>query len=149
MHDLNVSFASNATIPAFDKQGTFTRKSPTQAENTTVTVSTLNPDTIPYVPTSGKAVLLQTAQAIIYNPQNLKKCVKLRMLLDGGSQHLYMTECAVKKLNLTPDGEHQLSIAAFGTTRGSPQVCSIVSVGVTVKKYPNVMLSCFVVPLIM
>ena len=131
-----------------DKQGTFTRKSPTQAENTTVTVSTLNPDTIPYVPTSGKAVLLQTAQAVIYNPRNLKRCVKLRMLLDGGSQRSYMTERAVKKLNLTPDGEHQLSIAAFGTTRGSPQVCSIVSVGVTVKKYPNVMLSCFVVPLI-
>ena len=55
---------------------------------------------------------------------------------------------AVKVLKLETDGEQQLSIVAFGSTRGGPKVCLIVRVGFELKGYPDVMMSLFVVPMI-
>ena len=49
---------------------------------------------------------------------------------------------------MDPGGEQQLSIAAFGSTRGGPKVCPIVNVGILLKGYPNMTLSLFVVPMI-
>ena len=130
---------------------------PTPAESTTVSAVALNPEAPPYVsnPTTSalcsigmNSVLLQTARAPIYNPQNPEARVELRMLLDGGSQRSYMTERARRMLNIAPDGEKQLSIATFGTTRGGPKVCSIVKVGVLLKGCPSITMSLFVVPTI-
>ena len=70
------------------------------------------------------------------------------MLLDGGSQHSYMTERARRMLNLDPDGEQQLSIATFCSARGGPKVCPIISVGVILKGYPSLNMSLFIVPTI-
>ena len=39
----------------------------------------------------------------------------------------------MKLLDLTSTGEQQLSIAAFGATRGGPKVCPIVSATVSMK----------------
>ena len=65
------------------------------------------------------SVLLQTARALVYDPET---CARLRMLLDGGSQRSYMTEHAKKMLKLDPDSERQLSIAEFGSSRGGPKI---------------------------
>ena len=70
------------------------------------------------------------------------------MLLDGGSQRSYMTVRARRMLNLDPDGEQQLSIAAFGSARGGTKVCPIISVGVILKGYPSLNMSLFIVPTI-
>ena len=56
-------------------------------------------------------------------------CVELWMLLDGGSQ-CYVMELARRVLNVDPEGEQQLWIAAFGSTRGGLKDCFIVNVGV-------------------
>lgn len=75
-------------------------------------------------------------------------CVELRMLLDGSSQRSYVTERAVKALNLQPSSEQQLSIAAFGSARCGPKVCPIVNIGIALKGYPSITVSLFVVPMI-
>ena len=92
----------------------------------------LTPNTSALCSMSVRSLLLQTA-----NPRNPETRLELRMLLDGGSQHSYMTERARRMLNLDPDGEQQLSIAAFGSARGGPKVCPIISVGVILKGYPS------------
>ena len=70
---------------------------------------------------TARLVLLQTVRAHTYNPRSPDIRVELRMLLDGGSQRFYMTEQAAEALKLETDGEQQLSIAAFGSTRGDPR----------------------------
>ena len=69
------------------------------------------------------------------------------MLLDGGSQRSYITERARKMLNLSPTSEQNLSIAAFGSTRGKSQVCPVVKVGVVLKGQSNISISLFVIPM--
>ena len=92
--------------------------------------------------------MLQTARVRSYNLQAPERCIELRMLLDGGSQRSYMTERARRILSLDLEDEQQLSIAAFGSTRGAPQVCPIVKVGILLKGYPSMTMSLFIVPVI-
>ena len=117
----------------------------------------LNPDAAPYesTPTTSalcansiKTVLLQTARARVYNPSIPQTAVEMRVLLDSGSQRSYMTERARRVLNLDPESEQRLSIAAFGSTREDPKVCAVVKIGVELKGYPNLYPSLFVVPMI-
>ncbi len=131
--------------------------SPEESTDTNVSVSTLNPEAPPFISnsttsavcsTNVKSVLLQTAQAVTYNLQSLETRVDLRILLDSGSQRSYVTERARRKLNLAPDGKQKLSIAAFGSARGAPQVCLIVSVGILLKGYPSITMSLFIVLMI-
>ena len=93
-------------------------------------------------------VLLQTARANIHNPADPQHTLEVRLLLDGGSQRSYVTERVRKLLTLEPKGEHQLSIAAFGSCREKPKVCPIVNVGLMTKGNSIVHLSLFVVPMI-
>ena len=78
----------------------------------------------------------------MYDPRSSETRVELRILLDGGSQRSYVTEGAVKALKLEPIGEQQLSIAAFGSARGGPQLgmshsqCGSCVEGVSEHHYP-------------
>ena len=56
--------------------------------------------------------------------------------------------CFRKFLALKLSGEHRLSIAAFGSRREKPRVCSVVNVGLELTSYPHMQLSLFVVPMI-
>ena len=47
----------------------------------------------------------------------------MRVLLDCGSQRSYITERAQQLLNLDPEGEQRLAIAAFGSAREDSKVC--------------------------
>lgn len=98
--------------------------------------------------THGKAILLQTARAIIFNPLNPKQNLEVRFLFDSGSQRSYTTDRVMKQLQLKPSGEQTLAIAAFGATQGQAKVCPIVSIGVRLRGYPNMTLSLHVVPTI-
>ena len=51
-------------------------------------------------------------------------------------------------LSLAAVGEQQLSIAAFGTTRGVPKVCPIVGVSILLHGSGSLNLTLFVVPMI-
>ena len=96
----------------------------------------------------GKAILLQTARAVIFNPMKPKQTLKVRFLFDSGSQRSYMTDRVMKLLQLKSSGEQTLAIAAFGATQGQAKVCPIVSIGVCLRGYPNMALSLHVVPTI-
>ena len=98
--------------------------------------------------THGKAILLQTARAIIYNPLNPEQKLEVRFLFDSGSQRSYTTKRVMQQLQLRPSGEQTLAIATFGATQEKAKVCPIVSTGVCLKGYPNMVLSLHVVPTI-
>ena len=145
-HPLNATLARENTIQAFVKRLLPPTRRVRQ-EPTSVSMSTLNPEAPSYVlnPTTNalcstkvKSVLLQTARALIYNPQAPGSRMELRILLDVGSQRSYMTERARRMLNIAPDGEQQLSVAAFGSARGTPKVCPIVNAGILLKRYPSI-----------
>ena len=96
----------------------------------------------------GRAILLQTARTVIRNPSNPKLAIEARLLFDSGSQRSYLTERAMKQLQLESTGGQTLSIATFGATQVQTKVCPIVSVSITMKGYPNASLSLHVVPTI-
>ena len=139
-----------------DKQPTPTVQ-PTGNQPTSSPTSRLNPDAPPYAgtPTSStlcsdnrKIVLLQTARAHVHNPSDPQRTLEVRLLLDGGSQRLYITDRVRKLLALEPSGEDRLSIAAFGSRQEKPKVCPIVNVGLRTRGYSHMHLSLFVVPMI-
>ena len=66
------------------------------------------------------------------------------LILTQVSIRIYMTEV----LKIDPEGEKQLSIAAFGSARGSSKLCPIVSVGLILKGNPSMTMSLFIVPMI-
>ena len=112
--------------------------------------ATFSPDvtTSTLCTTQTKTILMQTARAIVYNPLKPRMTVEVRLLFDSGSQRSYMSERAMKLLQLEPSGEQALSISTFGTTKERTKVCPVVSVGVHLKGYPNASLSLYVVPTI-
>lgn len=63
--------------------------------------------------------------------------LELRLLLDSGSQKSYISERAQELLHLDAMGEQSLSIATFGSYRGSMKVCLIVNVGMCLRGYPS------------
>ena len=95
-----------------------------------------------------RAVLLQTACAVIHNPDDSHISLKVRLLLDSGSQKSYIIERARELLHLDKIGEQSLSIATFGSHRGSRKVCSIVNVGLSLRAIPQCLSPLCVMPTI-
>ena len=88
--------------------------------------ATLNPEATPYNPPatptlwtySGKHVLLQTAQATVFNPDCPSKTHTVRIMMDTGSQQSYITDRAQEQLALATSGEQCMTIMTFGATQG-------------------------------
>lgn len=55
-----------------------------------------------------KSVLLQTARATVYNPQKPQLSLRVRAILDSGSQRSYVTNKIKSALSLTPEGTQML-----------------------------------------
>ena len=115
--------------------------------------SSLNPDAQKFSPSdtslyihSDKHVLLQTASALIRNPQHPEIALKLRMVLDNGSQRSYLTQSARNSLHLSTTSKRQLAIAAFGSKRREPQPCEVVRLEVQTRLGQYTSLDVFVVP---
>jgi len=113
----------------------------------------LNPDTPPFqVPTStlyigtSKNVLLQTAQVILYNPKRPSSTLKVRAVLDTGSQRSYATDTVKKALNLESKEVQRLSIATFGSTTQDLRRYGVVQVGLKLKDGGNKELRLITVP---
>ena len=95
---------------------------------------------------SSKAVLLQTAIAEVYNPKNPSSTLKLRLILDSGSQCSYLTEEAKNSLGLKRVKHQDLSIATFGASKGDPRRCEVVRVGVVTTSSHDEILELLIVP---
>lgn len=84
--------------------------------------------------TSGsQAVLLQTARALVYNPDEPQRFKHIRIVLDSGSQRSYVTEQLKMDLGLKQKGEQSMSIMTFGSRDESSRVCEVVNVGMEVR----------------
>ena len=81
------------------------------------------------------AVYLQTARAVIHHPSNPHTCISLEvhLILNSGSQKSYISKHAQDLLKLEGTGQQSLTIATFGSNKGSEKVCPIVSVSVCLR----------------
>ena len=102
----------------------------------------LNPDAPTYAlrsttstlcSTGRKAILLQTARTVVHNPLKPDLTVQIRLLFDTGSQRSYLTEGAMKLLQLRPIGMQMPSIATFGALQEHAKVCLVVTVNICLK----------------
>ena len=93
-------------------------------------------------------VLLPIAQAIVYNPAQPEFRVRVRVVLDTGSQKSYVTTGIQGNLNLVSKGKRSMSIATFGSARGSRRTCEIVELGVELCDGTSQLLRVFAVPVI-
>ena len=76
----------------------------------------------------GKGYLLQTAFVIAANPEDPSKEVKLRLLIDSGSQRSYVTQRARALLELPTANQEEIMIKAFGTNKAVIQHCDVVPI---------------------
>ena len=95
---------------------------------------------------SNKAILLQTALAEVSNPRNPSLMLKLRIVMDSGSQRSYLTRHVRDTLALPTSGKQCLSIAAFGSQRGEPKQCEVVRIAIRTKYGDIQEVDLFVVP---
>lgn len=97
---------------------------------------------------SSTPVLLQTAQATVYNPHRPECKVKARIILDSGSQRTYLTDNLKNILQLPVLESKQVSIKTFGSTDERLELVEVAALGIELKGEPNLSLSAFTVPLI-
>ena len=95
---------------------------------------------------SNKPVLLQTASTVVYNPHNPSARMRLRIVMDSGSQRSYLAQRVQDALHLEPIDQQRLAIAAFGSKRAEPCLCDVVRVRVHPKVGKDQDVDLFVVP---
>ena len=117
----------------------------------------LNPEAPTYTPTtsdqalwtySSKQVLLQTATVVAFNPDDPSRAVRVRVVLDTGSQSSYVTDDVREHLSLKIDGERPMSIVTFGSNAAQRRVCKHLEVGLRFKDNSATRLTVFSIPTI-
>ena len=78
-------------------------------------------------------VLLQTARMKLFNPENPKRSIEVRAILDTGSQQSYTTEKVKDALSLRCHEKRKMSVMTFGASDKRTQTYDIVRIGVTTK----------------
>ena len=94
---------------------------------------------------SSTPVLLQTAQAVVFNPQQPGCKVKVRIILDNGSQRTYLTDNLKNTLRLPSQQKKQDSIKTFGSTDERLEQVDVAAFGIELN---GSLIYCFTVPLI-
>ena len=97
---------------------------------------------------SSTPVLLQTAQAVVFNPQQPDCKVKVRIILDKGSQRTYLTDNLKNTLRLPSQQKKQVSIKTIGSADERLKQVDDVAFGIELNGEPDLFLSSFTVPLI-
>ena len=93
-------------------------------------------------------VLLQTAKALTYKPDNSAVTVKARFILDSGSQRTYVSTRLRERLKLLTENTERISIKTFGSTNENSQCVDVVRLCVATEQGQDVELSAFVIPTI-
>ena len=119
--------------------------------------SGLNPNALAYDSTTPAAtlwvnsvqtVMLQTAQAQVFNHEHPQTSQQTCIVLDSGSQCSYVPERITKELDLPSQGRQMMRIVTFGVQGDQPQPCELVKLGVTLKDGDMICLSLLTVPFI-
>lgn len=112
----------------------------------------LNPEALTYNPSpndqalwtySSKSVLLQTATAVVFNPDDPSKAIEIHIVLDTGSQSSYLTDTVRDRLALRIGGERQMSIVTFGSSEAERRVCKYMTIGLRCKDNSTMHLTAF------
>ena len=93
-------------------------------------------------------MLLQTAVTEAFNPEDPSKTTRVRVVLDTGSQHTYVTDTVRRELGLTTGGERNLSIVTFGSSEAKRRVCKYMTIALQCKDGSSRQLTVFSVPMI-
>ena len=67
--------------------------------------------------------------SFMYNPNEPQSPLEMRIILDSGSQRLYVTNRVKNALSLVSEGEQSMSIITFGRDQKNRQVCEVVKIG--------------------
>ena len=97
---------------------------------------------------SNQGVLLQTAQVMVFNPDDPQCSKRVRVVFDSGSQRSYVTERLQMELALQTKGEQSMSIATFGSRGEKSRVFKFVDVRMALRDGRTRDLTVFVVPII-
>ena len=93
-------------------------------------------------------ILLQTARAVVLNPDNTNQCMTVRILFDGGSQRSYITDHVKRSLGLSAEVVESVLIKTFGSKTDHTQLCDIVKLLMRMKNGETLKLSLLSVPFI-
>lgn len=93
--------------------------------------------------------MLQTAQAVVYNPSTRQASVRFRLLLDTRSQQSFVTTTHTRHaLRIEAEREQKVSVVTFGSEGGHMQSSEVIRVSLKTKHGPDRELELLVVPLI-
>jgi len=111
----------------------------------------LNPGARPFQPHTllagmKGAVLLQTAGVHVFNLENPSCCMKVRAVLDTGSQQSYVSKQVKDTLALTPQRQQMLSVMTFTSSEPKTQMCDVVSVDFATRDGIPLKLDLFTIP---
>ena len=112
------------------------------------TASAFQPTTPVLWTTSNQGVLLQTAQVMVFNPDDPQCSKRVRVVFDSGSQRSYITERLQTELGLQPKGEQCMSIVTFGSRGEKSRICPVIEVRLGLRDGCMRDLTMFVVPII-
>ena len=93
-------------------------------------------------------ILLQTARAVVFNPDDTNQCMTVRILFDGGSQRSYITDHVKRSLGLSAEAVESVLIKTFGSKTDHTQLCDIVELLMKMKNGEILKLSLLSVPFI-
>jgi len=105
-----------------------------------------SPSTSMYV-SAGTPILLQTAQAQA-SGENSTVNMKVRIILDGGSQRSYIVDKVRAALNLPTEHTEPMLIQAFGSTSEKPIDCHAVKLDLKTQDGGSINISAYSVPFI-
>ena len=117
---------------------------------------TLNPEAPSFEPNSSpvlytdsnRTVLLQLAHGTVYNLENPSLQEEVKIILDCGSQRSYVTNRVKKRLCIKPDGQRDMTILTFGSSKERSQSCDVIHLGVQTIEDSSLVLKLLSVPLI-
>ena len=97
---------------------------------------------------SSTPILLQTAKAVIYRPDQPTEKFLARLILDSGSQRSYVTTKVKNELKLSVKRKQTISVKTFGSSEENTQSVDVVRLCISAENGDDVQLSSFVVPFI-
>lgn len=93
-------------------------------------------------------VLLQTADVTLRNSNNTSREVRVKMMLDSGSQRTYVSERVKNILNIPTKGTERLEISTFGNNQTSNQIASNIELSLISSNKQSIPIQALAVPFI-
>ena len=124
-------------------------------EPPTKAAPSLNPEAAAFESTAStlcvgatKSVLLPTAQVDVYKSETPQQTLRVRAILDTGSQRSYITSRVKEALTLRKEGERCMAITTFGSVECNVQKCEVVQLCLKTRDGGRLLIEAFVVPVI-